>query len=378
MNQPKLKVLFDAGPLVNGQKSGVGYYSYQLIEALAANYPDELELVGHYFNFLSRKSPELPQAANIRYKQSHLLPGKVLALLRRVGLQLPFDLLIRSRGDVALFTNFVSLPTILPTKKVIAIHDLCFADHPEYLQVANRSFLKRFVPASIKKAALIITISKFTQQAIQKHYHVADDRFLITPIAPVKPAKSVRRPAGLAVPKKYILFVSTLEPRKNYISLARAYSLLPSELKAEYGLVLAGGYGWQTAEPLAEINLLKEAGDNIIVTGYISDSARAYLYQNAALLVMPSHYEGFGMPILEAMSYGVPTAISDIQVFHEVAGSAAAYFNQDDIDDIAACLMQVLKNPQRQKELITRGRAHLKNYDWQKVAAEVMERLRSL
>lgn len=379
MSKPPIKVLFDANPMVAGQKSGVGYYTFQLIEALAKNYPDELELVGHYFNFLGRKKPLLPSAPNIRYKTSTLMPGKVLSVSRRVGLQLPFEVLIKSRGDIALFTNFVSLPLLQPIKKVVAIHDLCFEDFPEYLQPSNRNFLKRFVPGSVKNADLVITISESTKKAIQKHYHIDSGSFLITPIPPAKPMRRrVSRPKNLNLPKKYILFMSTLEPRKNYMNLVRAYSLLPDKLKNDYGLVLAGGYGWQTVGPLFEIKQLQAAGENIIVTGYVNDEARTFVYQNASVLVMPSYYEGFGMPILEAMSYGVPTAVSDIPVFHEVAGEASAYFNQHEPADIANSISRLLTDKAARERLIKESSKRLEVFDWDKVAANVMSRFKDL
>lgn len=378
MNKP-ITVLFDAGPMVNGQKSGVGYYTYQLIDALAQNFPDDIKLVGHYFNFLGRKHPQLPTHPNIRYKTSRLLPGKVLSALRRVGLQLPFDLLIKSRGDIVLFPNYVILPVLQPAKTVVAIHDLCFEDFPEYLQEPNRNFLKRFVPKSVKKADLLITISASTQKALHKHYGLKNKNMLITPIPPAEPRKTkVAKPRNLSLPDKFILFMSTLEPRKNYINLARAYTKLPEAVKKEYGLVIAGGYGWQTGTPLAEISALQKAGEQIVVAGYVSEEDRAYLYQNASLLVAPSHYEGFGMSLLEAMSYGVPVAASDIPVFHEVAGDAAAYFDKDDIGDIASCINKILADETARNLLINRSKDRLSKFDWSLVAADVMREFEGL
>ena len=378
MKQSKITILFDAGPMVNGNKAGVGQYTYRLIDSLARACPDELKLVGHYFNFLGRKHPVLPSAPNIRYKTSRLLPGKVLSIVRRAGLQIPFDFLIRSRGDIALFTNFVSLPSLQKLKKVVAIHDLCFEDFPQYLQAPNRSFLQKFVPRSIKNADLIVTISENTKQAIVDHYNSSPSNIFITPIPPEKPQTKKAPKPNINLPKKFLLFVSTLEPRKNYLNLARAYSLLPDKLKAEYGLVLAGGIGWESDAPLSEIKQLQENGNKIYILGYVDDSTRTYLYQKASLLVVPSHYEGFGMPILEAMSYGVPTAVSDIPVFHEVAADASVYFNKDDPKDISKCLAQVLTDQKLRDSLIKKGSARLSEYSWDKVASTLMARMREL
>lgn len=378
MKNKPLKILFDANPLVN-QKSGIGYYTYQLVESLAKFYPEEIQLVGHYFNFLGRKSPKLPNYPNIRYKSSKILPGKILSILRRIGLQLPFETLIKERGDIALFTNFVSLPTIFKIKKVVAIHDLCFEEHPEYLQPANLNFLKKFVPQSAEKADLIITISESTKLAIKKHYKVDEDKIIITPIPPAQPiTKKVPKPKDLDIPSSYILVVSTLEPRKNYLNLIRAYSMLPDNILDKFGLVLAGGIGWDNDECLSEIDKQKKEGKKIVLTGYIDEDTRTYLYQNASMFVMPSHYEGFGMPILEAMSYGVPVAASDILVFHEVAGDAALYFDKDDPADIASNLLKILTDNSLRNQLIKKSAIQLKKYYWEKSANVVLIGLKKI
>lgn len=379
MKGKKIKVLFDANPMVSGQKSGIGYYVFQLIEALSKNYPEEIELVGHYFNFLGRKNPDLPLSPNISYKSSKLLPGKILSITRRLGFQLPFELFVKTGGDIALFPNYVSLPTLQNIKKVIAIHDLCFEDFPQYIQKPNRNFLKRFVPKSVKSASLVITISESTKLAIQKHYAAKSDSILITPIPPAKLFDGkTARPKNFDLPERFILFVSTLEPRKNYEALARAYSLLPQKIKDAYGLVLAGGYGWEFEESLSQISQLREEGNSITVTGYVDEPTRACLYKNASLFVMPSHYEGFGIPVLEAMSYDLPVAASDIPVFREVAGQAAAYFDKDDPTDIAKTIEKILIDKAFRSSLKTKAQSQLKKYDWDSVAADVMESFRGL
>src|SRR5580704_3129253 len=106
-----IKILFDAGPLVNGPRSGVGKYTQGVIQALADDYPDQVELVGHYFDFLGRKHvTNMPTAANIRYKTTKLVPGKVLNMLRRLGVWVPFELLVKERGDFHFFPGFIGWP----------------------------------------------------------------------------------------------------------------------------------------------------------------------------------------------------------------------------------------------------------------------------
>lgn len=377
MNKPrKIKILFDAGPIVNGAKTGVGYYTYHLVETLAQNHP-EWEFVGHYFNFMGRKHVQLPAGPNVRYRTSRLMPGKVLAICRRLGFQLPFELLIKTRGDVALFPNFVSLPCIFPIKKVVTIHDLGYIRLPEYVQKANRKFLKRFVGPSVKQADLVLSVSQFTKQEIAEYYHIPEDKILVTPIPPV--TNSVTADKGkLKLPAKYILFLGTLEPRKNYMQLVEAYRLLPAKLKKEYGLVLAGGFGWFNEEALAKVRAYIKQGDNIVLTGYMSDAEREYVYSNAGIFAHASHYEGFGMPVLEALQHKLPAALSDMLVFREVAGDAAIYFNQNSTDSVKQSLEQLLTDKQLRQSLRANIPARLELFDWDKIVKRVGSRIQGL
>lgn len=381
MKNKPLTILFDANPLVNGKKTGIGYYTHGLIQALADTYPNDLQLVGHYFNFLgSKDGSELPKAPNITYKQSRLLPGKLISITRRFGFQPPLEIFFRQRGDVALFANFFCLPSIFRIPRVVAIHDLCYVDVPQYVAEKNRKFLTQFVPDSIKRSKKIITISDSTKRSIMKHYGVPEDRFIITPIPPTARPKHIETNlTKLGINKKFILFVSTLEPRKNVINLVKAYELLPQKLKENYQLVLAGGIGWYMEETMAYVNKLQSSGGQIVITGYVSDEERAGLYSNASLFAFASHYEGFGMPILEAMDYGLPTAVSDIPVFHEISGNnGSIYFNKDNPESIAAAISEVLSNPKKRQILSSNGSKIVKAYRWENVAKTVHAALLSI
>lgn len=373
MKNKPLKILFDAGPLVNGTKSGVGYYTYGLLDALAKNYPDDVEIVAHYFDFLGRKKGvRLPDHPNIKYVRSRIMPGKVLNILRKTGLQLPMELLFKTRGDIAVFPNFVSLPSISGIPSVVAVHDLCYEDVPQYVAKKNREFLRRFVPKSVKTAAGIITISESTKKAIEKHYE-PNQKIMVAGIPPI--TIDVEPHAMTGINEGFILFVSTLEPRKNVIGLVKGYELLPEGLKKKHALVLAGGIGWDMEDEIDFIKQSQARGSNIVMTGYVSDQEKEWLYSNAGLFVMPSHYEGFGMPILEAMQHNLPVAVSDIDVFREVAGDSVIYFDKDSPDSVAKSLRRILEDKKLQKDLKSRGKEKLKNYSWKVVADEVYQLL---
>ena len=368
-----LKLLFDVSPLVNAQKSGIGYYTERLLIALASKYPEEIKITAHYFNFLGRKNVSLPDFPNIEYQQTTLFPSKLINILRRLGIELPVELFIRKKSDFNIYPNFVGYKSLRRTPSAVAVHDLGYLDCPEYLQAGNRTFLTRYVPRSIKRSRFVITISKATKAAIQRHYGTSDDKFIITPIPPPKTTVTPEKPNSIT--GKFILFVSTLEPRTNFIGLVQGYMQLPVETRKEFSLVLAGGTGWDVEDDLQEIRVLQEQGEKIVLTGYISEKEKAWLLQNASLFVLPSHYEGFGMPILEAMAVNTPTAVSDIPVFREVSGDASMYFDQKDPEAMAQIILKVLSDPVLQNTLRTSGQARIENMSWDSIAETVYAKI---
>lgn len=378
----KIKVLFDANPLVNGPMSGVGYYTHGLVKALAENFPEELEFTGHYFNFMGRKRTldTLPNAPNIFYLESRILPGKLISICRRLGFQLPLELFIHKSSDVALFTNYVSLPTLTKTKRVIAVHDLGFYDCPQYVSEGNRRFLSRWVPKSLASADLVITISNFSKERIKKVFKVPEAKLYVMPIPLIHQAKpSTNTLARLGLKSGYILFVGTIEPRKNLISLLNAYKLMSQKDGSKLPLVLAGGKGWNDTEILKCISNMQDCGYKIIQTGYVTDTDRSVLYKNATVCVLPSHYEGFGMPVLEAMSYSKPIACSDIPVLREVGGKAAVYFDKDKPSSIAHSLESIISSPEEQRRRAMLSKRQADAFpSWKTVASELHDKMRDL
>ena len=197
------------------------------------------------------------------------------------------------------------------------------------------------------------------------------------PPYPVEKEPSILKKFSLTK-HKYILYLGTIEPRKNLKNLIIAYSLLPEKIRSTHPLVLAGGKGWKDEEIRQAISDYKSKGYNIITTGYITDEEKAVLYKNTACFTLPSHYEGFGMPILEAMQYSIPVAISDIPVFHEVAGQAAVYFNQDDPDSIATAISKLLDDAKLRQNLARHQSKELAKYSWKSNANLVIKAFQAL
>lgn len=345
MKRKKPIVLFDANPLV-GNKSGVGQYTYRLIESMARNSSDSLDIKAYYFNFLGRKKvTDLPHPDVIEYIEIRFFPTKIVNLLHRINLQLPLELFLGPRKfDFIMFTNFVSVPTLRRIPYALAVHDMAFEDHPDYLSDANQRYLHRFVGRSIRNSSAIITISDFTKSRITHYYgKKAASKTIVTPI-PFEPADSfgnVNKDFKQRIVKPYILYVGTIEPRKNISNLLLSFAITSQVFRDTYSLVLAGGKGWKTEEIDNTIANTKNK-INLIQTGYVSEAERDYLYKNCVAIVNLSHYEGFGMQLFEAMYYKKKILLSDIPVFREIASDYAEYTSETNTSLIAASLERIV------------------------------------
>lgn len=385
MKSKPITVLFDANPIAQSGKSGVGYYTYRLIDALARNYPDELKLVGHYYDFLGRKgNPELPQYPNLSYRTTKLVPGKVFnGLRRKLHIETPLELLARARGDVLLFPNFALSPSLYGKPRIGAIHDLYYLDRPDHIQAKNLDFLRQYVPKTAKQADLILTVSHFSKQTLVKEFAVDPDKVLVThvpphPQPPMAKTEAQKVLAKMKVTKKFILAVGTLEPRKNFTQLIAAYGLLPEKLRDEYSLIIVGGGGWSNMDLLEAADNAQEQGLDVIMPGYVTEEQKAALYASAEAVVVPSLYEGFGMQLLEAMEVSAPVIASDIPVFREVAGDAALYVDPLNAQSIADGMAKVLTDAKLHKQLATKGLKRLTTYSWDAIAADVYKGIKGL
>ncbi len=364
-------VIFDANPLVDA-KTGIGYLTDRLVQSVGQHHHNDIQLVGHYFNFLGKKdTSHLTDNAYVQYIETKFFPTKLLNALRKINIELPIELFTRRKADVHMFTNFVSLPSIFKTKSVLFVHDMSYIDVAEFASDRNVAFLKKYVPRSIGRASRIITISQFSKGRIKELYGEAKKiDVLFVPPAPTRSVDVHVLDRFKLANSKYILFVGTKEPRKNLVTLLEAFPEIHSRTNAK--LVIAGGGGWKNEELTRMIEKLQSTEASVVTAGYVSDEEKAALYENAALYVQPSHYEGFGMPILEAMSYGVPVLCSDIAVFHEVAGDSALYFKATDSSNLAQKACEVLENGTRAKQLAESSLERIKNSPtWQDEARKI-------
>jgi glycosyltransferase involved in cell wall biosynthesis len=377
-NKP-LKIIFDASPLLVN-RTGVAYYTERIMTQMAKQYPNDVELVGFYYNFLGRKSTaHFPKLPNLTFRAISLLPAKIIYQLRRFGIEFPIEFLARTSGDFVLYPNFLSYPSATHMPSAPVIHDLTYLDLPDYVAAKNRSDLTRFVPVAIKRGSFVVTVSEFSKQKICTHYNVPAEQVLVTPIPPADPVlhDEITRQqtlVKLGITKPFLLFLGTIEPRKNILQLIAAYQQLAPELRDKYQLVIAGRIGWNCEAEEAKLRELQ--GSSVIHIGYVEEPVKEMLYQSADYFVHASHYEGFGMPLLEAMSYGAPCIVSDIPVFREVAGDNATYFNQDSVADIVQKITDALLHPERRPAASAASKTQAAKLQWSTVAGTLYEQIR--
>ena len=376
-----MKIRLDLSPLASQYRSGVAQYTRLLSEALAST--KDISLYGHYFDFLNRQpKPELsiqPEKTRV----NKLVPLRVYAKSQSYNFAPPFDLFL-PKVDLTIFPNFATWPTIESKHTATVIHDLTYLYFPEVVEEKNLAHLRRVVPRSIKEVDFIITVSESVKAELVKEFHIAPEKCVVTPIPPdetfftvtsKEQISAVKEKYKINPTKKYLYFIGNLEPRKNLKTLIKAYRLLPQDIKDEYSLILAGGKGWKTESTQKALDSAVKTGEDIKHLGFIDQEDSPILYQGASLFVMPSLYEGFGMPVLEAMASGTPVVASDIPVLREVGGAYATYANPHSPESFQDAIIKALAKPRPEREELQKN---VTRYSWSENVQNIINAVRTI
>ncbi len=384
---PRLtRLLLGAEPLL-GPQTGIGTYSRALHRGIARERPDlRLDWVANGRLLAPDSSASEAGVTGGRgavidplRRLLHRLPGYVA--LRQFTLQYSLTSSYRcwhemSRrpppGTLYHEPNFVLRPFNGPS--VTTIHDLTWLHYPETMRLETRRLMERGMPRTLERADLLLTVSRFVRDELIDHLGVAAARVRVTPNgvdARFHPRNNAEIAMTLAryrlVGDGYLLAVATPEPRKNLVRLVQAFARLPSALQSRYPLVLVGGHGWgdtlqSEAEPLQRRGQLRRLG-------YVPDAELPALYAGARGFALPSLYEGFGLPILEAMASGAPVLTSNGSAMAEVADGAAILIDPLDVDSIAQGLRRLLADAELRAQLIQAGSAHARGFSWQQTVS---------
>jgi len=357
------------------QRAGIGRYTRELVGALL-RLPESQE-AGHRYTLFAAAGgqavpADLPPFPAVRFRFLPLSDEWAARLWHRARLPVPVEVFT---GPVDLFysPDFVLPPTRPGTRTLLTVHDLSFLRYPDHFVPKLVRYLERVVPASVARADRVLADSEATRadlirllgtppEKVEVLYSGVDARFRPKP----EPRERERLRARYGLDRPYVLSVGTLQPRKNFVRLIRAFARLPDTGRV---LVIAGGRGW-----LYE-SVLEEAArhpDRVRVMGFVEDADLPALYRGADLFVFPSFYEGFGLPVLEAMACGVPVVCSGVSSLPEVAGDAALLVDPEDEDGLMGAMRRALEDEGLRREMMARGRARAAEFTWERAAQQLL------
>jgi len=348
------------------ERAGIGYYTEHLVDALIATAApgDDVFLIGNR-----------PLGPDIMAKWA----GRVRtggAAIRYVWMQTDAARLLAEGGaDFAVFPNYLA-PIAAPCPYLNVIHDLALIRTPAYFNARKRLLVRALLPVVTRAAAGVGTVSDASRRDVVSMLGVSPERIVMLPGAPhpscrpSAPAEIARVRARYRLQRPYVLSVGTLEPRKNLPLLLQAFDRLLARAgtrSAELDLVTVGGRGWRDRELLAELRR-RLPGGRVHAVGYVPEEDLVALYGGAEVLAYPSHFEGFGLPSLEAMACGTPVVASDVSALREVSGGAAALVPVGDAEALAARIAELVEDRGARAAASARGLARAAEFRWDRTA----------
>jgi glycosyltransferase involved in cell wall biosynthesis len=353
------------------ERTGIGYYTEHLVDALIATAApgDEIALIGN------RALAPIPARKWAGRVQTDGAPIRYIWMQRDAG-----RLLQEAGADFALFPNYLA-PLAAPCPYLNVVHDLALIRTPQFFNARKRLLVRPLLPIVARGAVAVGTVSEASARDVTALLGVARERIVMLPGAPhpaCRPADQaaiarVRARYGLERP--YILTVGTLEPRKNLPMLLRAFDRLRqdgSAATAELDLVTVGAKGWRDRELRAELALRLSSG-RVHLLGYVPEEDLVALYGGAMLMAYPSHFEGFGLPVVEAMACGTPVVATDVEALREVSGGAAILVPPGDDRALAAQIARLAGDPGARATARTEGLARAAAFSWKATAERLWE-----
>lgn len=362
-----MRIALDAIPLV-AAKTGIGHYTDALATWLARTHPDhQYELISPFDFHFEASNGHRPANLSKRF-----MP--VRSIFRKwwlVGLP---TLLQISPVDIFHGTNYC-IPLWAPCPTVVTIHDLSLFTQASTHERSNVSRGRRRIPIMARRATRIIAPSRWTKEEIIRHLGIRSERIEVIYEAAREGMRPLPREQCQPVLDKYqirspyLLYVGTIEPRKNLLTLLRAYDQMLRSTSHRPQLALCGGRGWLDDEVFKLVDDLR-LGDQVRFTGYVTDEDLPALYSAAEIFIYPSLYEGFGLPPLEAMACGAPVIASNSSSLPEVVGEAGVKVEPRDYRALAREIAGLLDDPQKREHFRMAGLARAQEFSWERAANE--------
>lgn len=372
----QMRIGLDGFPLAS-PKTGVGHYTFELARALSALSPgDRFELISpsEFGDGVAREVDSIPNLSLVRARTN-------LITRRWWGIGLPRY--VKQAGlDLFHGTNY-EVPLWNRERTVVTVHDLSIFAHSDTHETHIGARARRRLPIMLRYAAMIVTPTEAVKREVFERFRIDPDRIAVTPEAPresfrpMQSAESAETIQRLGIDENFILFVGTIEPRKNLVTLVRAFDQLLRHTSHQPQLVIAGGEGWLMDE-LHDLIGRANFGDRIRFTGYVDDNDLRALYSSCKVFVYPSLYEGFGLPPLEAMACGAAVIAANIPTLKETLGENAALVDPLNLDALAGTIAGLLDDENERQRLSALGTRHAAEFTWERTAQmtlKVYERL---
>lgn len=364
-----MRIAIDARSVFPG-RGGIGQYTQNLAANLARVDPTNEYLL---FCCTAKGNMRIAQGPNVR--EAVFETGMMDVMWEQ--LTLPNEL---THAGVDLYHSpMFALPAIRVCPMVVTIHDVVFETHLEWVDERLCYYLRKWARFSAKQAKRIITVSEFSKQEIVRTYGVAEDRVDVTYEAadprfyPIEDREMLRQvTAKHGLPQEFLLYVGSLEAKKNVENLLAAFRKAKADAKLADQLVLVGGKGGQAMDVDALLEK-HECRDDVVLTGYVPDQDLPWVYNAAKAFIYPSLYEGFGLPPLEAMACGVPVICANATSLPEVVGDAAVLVESKDVAEMASAIANVLGDETVRSDLRDKGLARAAAFSWEKTAKQTLE-----
>lgn len=362
----RLRVGVDIRPFYE-PLTGIGWYLYYLLHELAKR--DDVELILFGDARITDEGPrlycDLPPGAHLCVFDLRGRPKSRLARPLTAG---AYVIWMELTGcDVVFGANYFlpRLMSAIARRRVVTVHDLTYKRFPELVQKETLENLERHMKREVAQADAILCVSESTRRDLLRYYDLDPARAVAIHSGLGTPPEEAEMPG---LPPRYLLFVSTIEPRKNLGVLLDAFARLRSSGAYDGELVVVGKIGWK-AEAMAR----RLEADGVRHLDYLPPEQLAFVYRHAEAFVFPSIYEGFGFPLLEAMARGVPSIAARSSSLPEIGGDAALYFDPARADELEEALRRVVSDPALREDLGRRGRERAAQFRWDVCAAETLQ-----
>ena len=357
------------------QRAGIGRYTRELVAALLP-----LKDAHQYTLFAAAGGLEDDwrtevQRENVRVRTLPLSDDWLARLWHRLRLPIPVEVVTGSL-DVFYSPDFALPPTVGSTRTLLTVHDLSFMYHPDAFVPSLLRYLERVVPRSIARADLVLADSDHTRadlitlfdvspELVKVIYPGVDSRFQPQP-APGE-RERLRERYGIG-DEPYVLSVGTLQPRKNYVHLIKGFIQFQAETGTTAELLIAGGRGWLYDDIFAEA----QRRENVRLLGFVEDEDLPALYRGATLFAFTSLYEGFGLPVLEAMACATPVICSNTSSLPEVAGDSVLLVDPQNPDELTGAMIRAFSEEGLREEMVDRGLARAAGFTWERSARQLL------